>query len=114
MEDRADLATNRLMERLERDLSELYSEAMKRAVRKHARTLKALEAVNDVRPPSYCRTISQQNEWRKREKRRILRESGLAKAIAKDITASGTVAAVMIQKAMEQVDDINREAFEDG
>lgn len=114
MEDRADLETNRLMDRLERDLAQLYNEAVKRAIRKHARTLKVLEAVNDAKPPSYCQTITQQNEWRKREKRRILRQSGLAKAIAQEVSASGTVAAVMIQKAMEQVDDINREAFEDG
>ena len=114
MEDRADLKTNRLMDRLERDLAQLYNEAVKRAIRKNARTLKALEAVNDAKPPSYCRTITQQNDWRKREKRRIQRQSGLAKDIAQEVSASGTVAAVMIQKAMEQVDDINREAFEDG
>lgn len=114
MPDRADLQTNRLMDKLERDLAQLYNEAMKRAIRRHARTLKMLEAVNDAKPPSYCRTITQQNDWRKREKRRILRESSLAKAIAQEVSACGTVAAVMIQKVMEQVDDINREAFEDG
>ena len=114
MRDRADLLTDREEEKTLLAVQGLYDQALKTAVRKNHAVFERLEAVSSAVPPSIHRTQKQQDDWRKREKRRILRQSGLITLIAREIANAGAQAALLIQQSMQEIDRINREADDIG
>lgn len=107
-QDRADRLSDRVEERTLAQCQVLYSEALTKAVRRAASVFDQLKAVDEKKPPSVYDTPEKQEEWRSNEKRRILRQSGLANLIARETAAAGAQAAVLIRSSMDEIERINR------
>lgn len=108
MQDRADRLTDKVEQRALDSCRELYAEALKRATRKCAHTLKQLKELDEKKPPSNCDTPEKQDKWREEQRRRILRNSGIEDTVAKEVAAAGKSAAAAIRNAMDEIDRINR------
>lgn len=114
MRDRADVLTDRVEEEILTAVQNVYSDALKNAIRQNAAVFHQLEGVDSTDPPAYCRTQQQKDDWRRREKRRILRKSQLAALIGVQLSKAGEKAAQIIQSSMEEIDRINREVEDIG
>lgn len=108
MKDRADRLSDRVEERCLADCSKLYNDALTRCMRRYAPVFKELEALESKKPPSTYKTPEQQEKWREDQRRTIIRRSGMAKGIARELAAAGGFAADVIRKAMNDIDRINR------
>lgn len=107
-QDKADRLTDRIEEKAVARCAGLYTDALRRCMRRYAQVFKELEALETKKPPAAYRTPDAQAEWREGERRRILRKSGMAKGVAREVAAAGAFAADVIRKAMDDVDRVNR------
>lgn len=108
MQDRADRLSDRIEEKTISRCAGLYNDALRRVMRRFAPVFKELEELEQKKPPSAYNTPEKQEEWRESERRRIIRKSGMAKAVSREIAAAGSFAADVIRKAMDEIDRINR------
>lgn len=106
--DRADRLSDRIEQKAVARCAGLYTDALRRCMRRYAPVLKELEALEDKKPPTAYATPEQQEKWREGERRRIIRKSGMAKCVSREVAAAGAFAADVIRKAMDDIDRINR------
>ena len=107
-QDRADRLSDRVEEKTVAKCAGLYTDALRRVMRRFAPLFKELEELDAKKPPSIYRTPEQQEAWREGERRRLVRSSGLAKTVAREIATAGSMAADVIRKSMDDIDKINR------
>lgn len=107
-QDRADRLSDRVEEKAVAKCSGLYTDALRRCMRRFAPVFKELEELETKKPPTAFATPKQQEKWREDQRRTILLRSGIAKAVSREIAAAGAFAADIIRKAMDDIDRINR------
>lgn len=108
MQDRADRLTDRIEQKTISRCAGLYTDALCRCMRRFASVFEALKELEERKPPSLYNTPEAQEKWREGERRRIIRKSGMAKVISREIAAAGTHAAEVIRQSMDEIDRINR------
>ena len=107
-QDKADRLSDRVEQKTLAKCAGLYTDALRRCMRRFAPVFKEVEALETKKPPSVYTTPEQQEAWRESERRRIIRQSGMAKAVSREIAAAGAFAADVIRKSMDDIDRINR------
>lgn len=107
-QDRADRLSDRVEQKTIAKCAGLYTEALRRVMRRFSPLLKELEQLETRKPPSTYRTPEAQEEWREGERKRLIRKSGIEKAVAREIASAGALAADVIRAAMDEIDRINR------
>lgn len=107
-QDRADRLSDAVENRTLAKCQTFYNDALKKAIRKAAPVLEQLKEIDRKKPPILYDTPEKQDEWREGEKRRIIRKSGIANLIAREIASAGVHAAEAIQSGMRDIDRINR------
>lgn len=108
MQDRADRLSDRVEEKALAKCAGLYTDALRRCMRRFAPVFRQLEELETKKPPSSCKTDEEQEKWRADQRRTILLRSGMSKAVSREIAAAGAFAADVIRKAMDDIDRINR------
>lgn len=108
MQDRADRLSDRAEEKAISQCAGLYNGALRRCVRRFAPVFRQLEELETKTPPTAYATPEQKENWREGERRRIIRKSGIAKAVSRELATAGASAADVIRAAMDDIDRINR------
>lgn len=108
MQDRADRLSDQVEKKTLTKCAELYNDALLRCVRRFRHVFRQLEELDKKKPPSSCDTPEKQEKWREKQRKRIIDESGMNKAIARELAAAGASAADVIRESMEDIDRINR------
>ncbi len=106
--DKADRLSDRVEERAIAKCAGLYTDALRRCMRRFAPVFKQLEELETRKPPSTCQTPEEQEKWRTDQRRTILLRCGMAKAISREVAAAGAFSADVIRAAMDEIDRINR------
>ena len=107
-QDRADRLSDRVEQKTLAKCAGLYTDALRRCMRRFAPVFKELDELVTKKPPTVFTTPEQQEKWREDQRRRIIRQSGMAKAVSREIAAAGAFAADVIRKSMDDIDRINR------
>lgn len=107
-QDKADRLTDRIEARATAECALLYARVQRNASKRAKPLLSELDALEAKKPPAVYKTPQQQDEWRENERRCLIRKSGIANAIARELAAAGMQSAVIINRAMDDVDRINR------
>lgn len=107
-QDRADRLSDRVEGKAIAKCAGLYNDALRRCMRRFAPVFKQLEELEKRKPPSTCQTPEEQEKWRENQRLVILRRSGMAKAISREVAAAGAFSADVIRAAMDEIDRINR------
>lgn len=108
MQDKADRLSDRVEQRAMAQCALVYANVQRSTSKRMKPLLAQLEALDDKKPPALYNTPQQQDEWRESERRRLIRKSGIANAIAREIAAAGVKSAEIINRAMDDIDRINR------
>lgn len=108
MQDKADKLSDRIEQKAIADCAYLYADVMRRVQRRMKPLFQELEALESKKPPAAYDTPEQQEKWLEGERRRLIRKSGLANIVARELAAAGNQCAVVIKKAMDDIDKVNR------
>lgn len=108
MQDRADFLSDRVEEKTVAKCAGLYTDALRRIMRRFAPVFKQLEELETKKPPTACTAPEEQDKWREGERRRIIRASGISKAVSREIASAGAHAAAVIRSSMDEIERINR------
>lgn len=82
------------------DIEALYDEALTRAMRKHAATLRRMRDIMDGKtlPPRWCVTETLKNRWKERVLIRIMNDSHIAEDFGVFLSSAGNKAVDRIQR----------------
>lgn len=108
IQDKADKLSDRVEARATAQCAMLYASVQRSTAKRIKPLLAELEALGAKTPPAAYDTPQKQDEWRESERRRLIRKSGIANAIAREIAAAGIKSANIINRAMDDIDRINR------
>ena len=108
IQDKADKLSDRVEQRTLAQCALLYANVQRTSSKRLKPLLAELGALAAKNPPASYHTPQQQDEWRESERRRLIRKSGIANAIARELAAAGMKSAEIINRAMDDIDRINR------
>lgn len=105
--DRSDAIEHALVTRL----AEIYSDALKTALRKQHTFLQKVKDIDDgkIKPPQYYVDTDQVDKWRHGFTQELIRQQQVIEGIIKELDKAGVKAADLIRKNMAEIWRINRE-----
>lgn len=104
--DRADIQSDKIEAETLGKVDDLYNAALVRALRKSSVALDKLKALEKAKPPALYQ--GDPETWRRKQRQKIIKESGMARSIARELVAAGVAAGDLILDSMALIDEANR------
>ena len=108
MQDKADKLTDSIETKAIAKCAAIYTDALERVRKRMKPLFDELEALDSKKPPSAYKTTEQQDKWREKEREKLIEKSGIARIVARELAGAGVACASVINRAMDDVDRVNR------